>query len=913
MPEGTLTTEELLTGKKGELESIEADTVADKETLKILLNRLDALDKGEDPDADPSKTPPLPPRPPSLDPTDFEKARKLAEQKLADARASAAANKNINEQRYKEARQEYWSTLYAEKREELDKLGIPLTAVEAELDKFMATEIYNKIGQENNDFHSLEPKKSNYLKKFWSWYTSDDKGLWKKSKMAWMGRKLAKITTTTAMGTATLGAMSTVGIGAGIGGAAAVGWRWGRAGVTALGLSPVTKKAIGAMNKGLDSAMNWVVKEGSLGKKKLKKESAGLSVEQKIAQIEQNYKKAAKVEGWVRGTKTGLKIASMFAVGYGVSFIANTELKAHGMGSAEEVSKAQAWNQRIFGHGGTAPTEHVKGTTVAPKDTASADKKSWWPWKKDSTNVSSNDTAKNINQTKMATDSSAVEQKSDSSQVIQKNDSTLASKDTTVSKNIVSGAGKTDSTLNKGAAPEKSDSTNVGNKNGTPIEKSDSTSAGNKNAAPAGGDNKTQDATKGGTTSDAKTPEGKGVVSPAGKGVTTEFKMTLGQNGVPAEAERVFSSIALDQMEIKDGAFTIADGAKALNISQNLLELFKGHNIMDVKASDLAAAAHFDPATGQFEVTDHAKFNAVVGKLEGIADKAWDQGVLQTGAEHFVGKVTNQGWEKILHAEHLDKVGDVDTGITGHDDIKTITGDLHVKGDLSHVTGSGSGTVPPTTETMAGAVPPPGSAGNIMHASVTSSMNGPVPNGAVPGVIDTIHQGGGTGPIVEDATAVADGSGVLTASGIDSATNVEIGNFLSHGAGHVDFTGMAPTQIDRVLEVAATNHIPIDLSGLSSTELDRVLNTGVEKTLHDMAAQAYGNTLADNRADGWEKIFKDNNTDQILAHKGAIEQLKILPWAENMLGGEDAVKAHGGDNFWKLLQEAKLAQIQTGK
>ncbi len=162
------------------------------------------------------------------------------------------------------------------------------------------------------------------------------------------------------------------------------------------------------------------------------------------------------------------------------------------------------------------------------------------------------------------------------------------------------------------------------------------------------------------------------------RGLTADFSVELGKNGVPGSLERVFHMMAVNHMDLKDTViFGEADAAKSLNMAANLVKLAEGHNLADVDnlpgvdASTFSDAASWDQAKGVLEIKDHDAFNKIVGNLESRANILLDQGVLKTGAVANIDNITNETWLNILHADPLEKVGGIETGVIGNDNITT--------------------------------------------------------------------------------------------------------------------------------------------------------------------------------------------------------------------------------------------------
>jgi len=162
----------------------------------------------------------------------------------------------------------------------------------------------------------------------------------------------------------------------------------------------------------------------------------------------------------------------------------------------------------------------------------------------------------------------------------------------------------------------------------------------------------------------------------AERGLTADFSVELGKNGVPGSLERVFHMMAANHMDLKDVViFGEAEGAKSLNIAANLVKLAEGQNLADVdnilgvSATDFNNAATWDQAKNLLTIKNHDLFNKITESLESRADVLWNQGVLTKGVATYLNDIKPETWTEILHADSLDKIGDIETGITGHDSI----------------------------------------------------------------------------------------------------------------------------------------------------------------------------------------------------------------------------------------------------
>jgi len=158
------------------------------------------------------------------------------------------------------------------------------------------------------------------------------------------------------------------------------------------------------------------------------------------------------------------------------------------------------------------------------------------------------------------------------------------------------------------------------------------------------------------------------------RGVKADFTMELGKNGIPAQPERVFQMLALDHMDnVTDtsGNFTEEHASKSLNMAANLVRLSEGKDTIGLEADKIKEIFTLDQKTGVLEIKKHSEFNELLEKLEKHSDSLWEKGVLQKGALAHIDNIKPEAWEKMLHANEIEKAGNIETGITGHDDITT--------------------------------------------------------------------------------------------------------------------------------------------------------------------------------------------------------------------------------------------------
>lgn len=145
-------------------------------------------------------------------------------------------------------------------------------------------------------------------------------------------------------------------------------------------------------------------------------------------------------------------------------------------------------------------------------------------------------------------------------------------------------------------------------------------------------------------------------------GLNSNFEITLGQDGVPAESERVYSALVADAMKDvlgADGKFSEEEASKILNCAENLRSLIEQHKgVAGIKPEDLKDICDF--SKGKLEIKDYQGFNTVINKLLDHSNELWDKGVMQGkgGATAYLDNIKQETWlNKIVHAEGLqDKV-----------------------------------------------------------------------------------------------------------------------------------------------------------------------------------------------------------------------------------------------------------------
>ncbi len=157
------------------------------------------------------------------------------------------------------------------------------------------------------------------------------------------------------------------------------------------------------------------------------------------------------------------------------------------------------------------------------------------------------------------------------------------------------------------------------------------------------------------------------------RGITQDFSVILGKNGVPVQLERVFHEIAMDHMQVPNDLLNEEIGAKSLNVAANLVKLSEGRNVLGASTSAFKDSFSFDKSTGILKIVDHTKFNNLMNVLEKHSEELW-KGNKLGGATGELSNIKTDTWLKIAHADDIEKAIGADgkefaTGIHGHDDI----------------------------------------------------------------------------------------------------------------------------------------------------------------------------------------------------------------------------------------------------
>lgn len=157
----------------------------------------------------------------------------------------------------------------------------------------------------------------------------------------------------------------------------------------------------------------------------------------------------------------------------------------------------------------------------------------------------------------------------------------------------------------------------------------------------------------------------------SGYKINSNFKVTLGKDGVMPHLERMFTMLSLNNSEMKigkDGQPALNDkvATKALNVAANLVKLAEGKNVASFKADAFKKACTYNAKTGEVDVVDYAALNEIIEKLNDRAEKAWESGELKdvSGAAGRIGDIRGETWLKIGHADGL-KDGFVDVDENG--------------------------------------------------------------------------------------------------------------------------------------------------------------------------------------------------------------------------------------------------------
>ncbi len=128
--------------------------------------------------------------------------------------------------------------------------------------------------------------------------------------------------------------------------------------------------------------------------------------------------------------------------------------------------------------------------------------------------------------------------------------------------------------------------------------------------------------------------------------------------------------MAIDHMENilgPDEIFGAEEGAKSLNMAANLVRLAEGRGVIDISPDDIEKIFTFNSETNVLEIKDYSKFNELLTTLKDNSDNLWERGVLQKGAAAYLDNIRPGAWQQIIEAEGLKEVGEIETGIQGHE------------------------------------------------------------------------------------------------------------------------------------------------------------------------------------------------------------------------------------------------------
>lgn len=153
----------------------------------------------------------------------------------------------------------------------------------------------------------------------------------------------------------------------------------------------------------------------------------------------------------------------------------------------------------------------------------------------------------------------------------------------------------------------------------------------------------------------------------ANPGLKADFNLMVGKDRAPGQIERVFQMMTVDHMKDVlggDKIFGEEEGAKSLNVAENLIRLAQGHNTAGVNVKEATEAFSFNQKTGELKILDHAKFNNLEDKLLAHSDELWSAGKLQHGAVAYLDNIKQGTWQNIIEAKGLEG------HVAGHHDIK---------------------------------------------------------------------------------------------------------------------------------------------------------------------------------------------------------------------------------------------------
>jgi hypothetical protein len=169
------------------------------------------------------------------------------------------------------------------------------------------------------------------------------------------------------------------------------------------------------------------------------------------------------------------------------------------------------------------------------------------------------------------------------------------------------------------------------------------------------------------------------------------YELKLGEDGVPAELERVFTSLAINKLQLNEkeagkenDKVTVRDASRALNMGANLVKLAEKDGkgkVAGIEAAKFKEVCTYDAKTGKLDIKDRAGFDEVLNRLETKANENWDNGKLKTGAAEWIGNIKQATWLDIAKGKGLNEgfvavdengkeIGDRFGMIRGHDGLE---------------------------------------------------------------------------------------------------------------------------------------------------------------------------------------------------------------------------------------------------
>lgn len=143
------------------------------------------------------------------------------------------------------------------------------------------------------------------------------------------------------------------------------------------------------------------------------------------------------------------------------------------------------------------------------------------------------------------------------------------------------------------------------------------------------------------------------------------YELKLGEDGVPAQLERVFTSLAMNKLQLNEEVsgkendkVTERDASRALNIGANLVKLAEKDGkgkVAGVEAAKFKEVCSYDAKTGKLDIKDRAGFEQVLSDLEANADKLWESGKLKAGAGKWIGNIKQATWLDIAKGKGLNE------------------------------------------------------------------------------------------------------------------------------------------------------------------------------------------------------------------------------------------------------------------